>query len=199
MGRGVEQAQGGTAAGMRMGDASLKGGIGLTTLSTCARGSWVSFWGSGKPVQTPQTERHCPGPCQERRQHKAGHTMPLAAAMGPGWTPAQPSSTHPLAQVCPPKACWCQHPKGCPLYFAWHHQLRGRLAPTIIPPPFWGQPVPVMLWGMFICQHLQVDGLGSPLDAPVLQGRKVPTGKPDGASWVLAPTRAQMPFWLLGY
>lgn len=191
MGGGEEPAQGGTRAGMGTRGCQPAGGIGLTTPSTCAPGSWASSWGSGKPVRTPRTARHCPGPCQER-----GATQ--------SWAPPAPSchchaphlghpltraAPHPLPQGCSPKTCWFQHPKGCPPHFAQHHQPWGRLAPTV-QPLFWGQLVPVVLRRVLVRQHLQVDGLGSPLDAPVLQGRKVPMGELDGAPQAPAPTRA---------
>lgn len=111
-------------------------GIGLTTLSTCAPGSWASSWGSGKPVQTPQTARHCPGPCRERE--------------GPqSWAPPAPhtAALHPTQGTCSPqqypnpKICWHQHSKGCSSHFAQHWHLWGRLAPTVPPAhPILGAP-----------------------------------------------------------
>lgn len=63
-----------------------------------------------------------------------------------------------------------------------------KAAPTVLPRPFRGQLVPVVLRGVLVRQHLQVDGLGSPLDAPVLQARKGPIGEPNGAPGVPATT-----------
>lgn len=154
------------------------GGISLTTLSTCALGSWASSWGSGKPVRIPQTARRCPGPCQERGATQSrAPPAPSAAAMRPTWGTPSPHQ-HPTP--CPRDAH--PAPSGAvlvptPLCMALPD---GGKAVTCHAPPFWGWMVPVVLRGVLVRQHLQVDGLGSPLDAPVLQGRQVPMGEPWG-------------------
>lgn len=135
---GGERAERGTGAGMGTGVPAC-GDSDLTTPSTCAPGSWASSWGSGKPGQTPQTVRRCPGPCGQREKLRAvPKTLPPAPA----------------------------HPKGN----------------TPHPCPF----LPVVLRGMLVCQHLKVDGLGSPLDAPVL-GKQGPMGETGRRPQILTP------------
>lgn len=81
---------------------ACRGGISLTTLSTCAPGSWASSWGSGKPVRTPRTAKRCPGPCQERGATQSWvrtHThSPATAAMHPSRDTHSPQQ-HPIP--CP--------------------------------------------------------------------------------------------------
>lgn len=161
-------------------------------------GQWKTRPNSSNCETLPRT---LPG---EGGNSELGTPCPPVTAMHPAWGTHSPQHLPSPAPGKPTQSllvpCWCPSPFCTALPDV-------RKAGTCCAPPFWGRLVPVVLWGVLVRQHLQVDGLGSPLDAPVLQGRKVPMGELDGAPLVLAPTGthgvltptgAQRPFSLLG-
>lgn len=112
----------------------------LTTQSICGQGSWESPWDSGRPGRTPQTGTHCPGPWDGGGRDPSS----VSFASDPG---AFSGLTHgPFLSLCP------------------HADTRRGLAAQ----KGGRAGIPVVLRCVLVCQHLQVDGLRPPLDAPVL-------------------------------